>query len=94
MDVQEAPWEVPMTSTTFVFSSPEGHALCCHILATHFNYEPHDIQVEGVCKLCDGVDVFAILHTGMGKTSFLSMYMVWFSMLILVPKEIKNELGE
>jgi hypothetical protein len=63
-------------STPFVFSFPEGHALCRHILSTCFNYEPHDVQVEGVCKLCDGVDVFAILLTGMGKTRFLSMYMV------------------
>jgi hypothetical protein len=76
MDAQEAPREAPTASMPFVFSSPEGYALCRRILATRFDYEPHDVQVEGVCKLCDGVDVFAILRTGMGKTSFLSMYMV------------------
>ena len=76
MDAQEAPRETPTASTPFVFSSPEGYALCCGVLATNFDYEPHYVQVEGICKLCDGVDVFAILRTGMGKTSFLSMYMV------------------
>ena len=73
MDAQEAPREMPTAYTPFVFSLPEGHALCCGILATNFDYEPHYVQVEGICKLCDGVDVFAILRTGMGNTSFLSM---------------------
>jgi superfamily II DNA/RNA helicase len=34
------------------------------------------VQIEGICKLLDGVDTFAILRTGMGKTGFLSMYML------------------
>jgi hypothetical protein len=66
MDTQEAPLEVPTMSIPFVFSSPKGYALCRHILETHF-----DVQMEGICKLCDRVNVSAILHTGMGKTSFL-----------------------
>ena len=41
--------------------------------------------MEGICKLCDGVDVFAILRTGMGKTNFLSMYMVIVLAIIAKP---------
>ena len=85
MDVQEAPQEAPMVSTPFVFSSPEGYALCRRILATCFDYEPYDVQLEGICKLCDGVDVFAIMRTGMGKTSFLSMYMVIILAILAEP---------
>ena len=59
-----------------IFSSPEGHTLCRLILATLLPYEPHDFQIEGICKMLDGVDLFAILATGMGKTGFLSMYML------------------
>jgi hypothetical protein len=57
----------------FIFSSFEGHILCRNI---HLAYHPHDVQIEGICKLLDGVDTFAILRTGMGKTGFLSMYML------------------
>ena len=85
MDTQEAPREVPTACMPFVFSLPKGYALCCGILATNFDYEPHYVQVEGICKLCDRVDVFAILHTGMGKTSFLSMYMVIMLAILAKP---------
>jgi superfamily II DNA/RNA helicase len=60
----------------FLFSSPDGHTLCRSILNKHLPYHPHDVQIEGICKLLDGVDTFAILRTGMGKTGFLSMYML------------------
>lgn len=60
----------------FKFSTPEGEALCRQILADLLPFEPHDVQIEGVCKILDGVDLFAILPTGMGKTSFLYMYIL------------------
>ena len=65
----------PRESQKFVFSSPEGRTLCKRIIQARIPYEPHDVQVEGVCKMLDQVDLFAILPTGSGKTSFLSMYM-------------------
>jgi len=75
-DAREAPREAPMASTPFVFSSPEGYALCRRIVATHFDYAPHDVQVEGVCKFSVMGSMYLLFCTGMGKTSFLSMYMV------------------
>jgi superfamily II DNA/RNA helicase len=73
MDTNEPhPEEPPI----FLFSTPEGHALCRKILEAHLTYEPHDIQIEGICKVLDNVDLLVILATGMGKTGFLSMYML------------------
>jgi ERCC4-related helicase len=60
----------------FIFSSSEGHTLCWLILAALLPYEPDDFQIEGICKMLDGINLFAILATGMGKTRFLSMYML------------------
>jgi len=60
----------------FVFSSPEGHALCRHILKEYLPYDPHNVQIEGFCKILDNIDLFAVLATGSGKTSFLSMYIL------------------
>ena len=31
---------------------------------------------EGICKLFDLIDTFAILRTGMGRTGFLCIYML------------------
>ena len=73
MDAEETSQNVPKA---FIFSSLEGHALCRLILAAPLPYEPHDFQIEGICKMLDGIDLFAILATGMGKTGFLSMYML------------------
>ena len=61
---------------SFVFSSTEGHALCRRILKELLPYDPHDVQIEGICKVLDNVDLFAVLATGSGKTSFMSMYML------------------
>jgi hypothetical protein len=73
MNAQEAPDTAP---TPFMFSSPEGFALCWRILDAHLSYSPHDFQIEGICKVLDRVDLLAILATGTGKTGFLSMYML------------------
>lgn len=73
MDVPETSEQAP---TPFIFSSKDGHDLCWHILKELLPYKPHDIQIEGVCKVLDKIDLFAVLATGSGKTSFLSMYML------------------
>ena len=64
------------TENAFKFSTPEGESLCRKILAESLPFEPHNVQIKGVCKILDGIDVFAILPTGMGKTSFLYMYIL------------------
>jgi hypothetical protein len=73
MDAEETSQNVPKA---FIFSSPEGHTLHRFILAAILPYEPHDFQIEGICKMLDGIHPFAILATGMGKTRFPSMYML------------------
>jgi hypothetical protein len=60
----------------FIFSSPEGHALCHCILKEYLPYDPHNVQIEGFCKILDNIDLFAVLATRSDKTSFLSMYIL------------------
>ncbi|EGN93673.1 hypothetical protein SERLA73DRAFT_63935, partial [Serpula lacrymans var. lacrymans S7.3] len=59
-----------------MFSTPEGTSLVQHILAPLLSFQPHDYQIEGVCKSLDGVDLLAIIPTGGGKTAYLFMYML------------------
>ena len=73
MNAQEAPQQVPKP---FVFCSSAGEELCRCILKEHLPYEPHDVQIEGICKVLDHIDLFAILAMGTGKMGFRSMYML------------------
>jgi hypothetical protein len=70
MGVSEAYEQAP---APFLFSSEAGYALCRR-------YPQEDLtiraQTEGICKPFDKVDLLAVLPTGSGKTSFLSMYML------------------
>ena len=34
-------------------------------------FDPHDYQLEGVCKVLDGQDLLAVTPTGSGKTGFI-----------------------
>ena len=70
MDAEEPPNEPP---ETFRFSSLEGYTLCWQILAKKLPYEPHVVQIEGICKVLDGINLFAILPMGSGKTGFISI---------------------
>ena len=38
--------------------------------------EPHDYQLEGICKVLDGVNVLATMATGSGKTGFYFFLMI------------------
>ncbi|KAM5546219.1 hypothetical protein V8D89_000345 [Ganoderma adspersum] len=60
----------------FLFSSPAGFRLVREILSKHIPYQPHDWQLEGVCKMLDGKDLVAILPTGAGKTGYFTMFML------------------
>src|SRR5882762_5532453 len=36
----------------------------------------HDVQIEGFCKILDNIDLLAVLATGLGKTAFVSMFIL------------------
>ena len=61
--------------TQYSFSSPEGHQLARRILRPQLPYDPHDYQLEGICKAVDGVDIMVLTPTGSGKTGYYIMYM-------------------
>jgi hypothetical protein len=78
MNASQTPQDSPKP---FVFSSPEGYTLYHRILKEHIQYEPHDVQIEGICKVLDNVDLFAILATRStarrpleGLTAFLASH--------------------
>lgn len=60
----------------YTFSSPEGYSLARKILRPLLPYDPHDVQLEGICKSVDGGDIMALLPTGAGKTGFFIFYML------------------
>ncbi|OSC96921.1 P-loop containing nucleoside triphosphate hydrolase protein, partial [Trametes coccinea BRFM310] len=60
----------------FVFCSSEGQELVRNTVSKTLPYTPHDYQVNGVCKLLDGIDVVAVLPTGAGKTTYYVMYIL------------------
>ncbi|KAJ7858866.1 hypothetical protein B0H13DRAFT_2356339 [Mycena leptocephala] len=62
---------------TFTWSSKEGYSLVRRILRnTPLPYEPHDDQLEGVCKSLDGINLVAITPTGSKKTGYYTIYML------------------
>ena len=67
MDVPEASEQAP---APFLFSSEAGYALCRRILKELLPYEPHDVQIEGVCKAFDKIDLFAVLPPAQGRPAF------------------------
>ncbi|KAM5546216.1 hypothetical protein V8D89_000342 [Ganoderma adspersum] len=59
-------------NASFPNQAPEA----VQILSKHIPYQPHDWQLEGVCKMLDGKDLVAILPTGAGKTGYFTMFML------------------
>ncbi|KAI1784198.1 P-loop containing nucleoside triphosphate hydrolase protein [Ganoderma leucocontextum] len=72
----------PATPDIYSFSTPEGHALCRPLIYAKLKYDPHDYQLEGVCKALDGIDLLAVTPTGSGKTGFLTMYLLMMHAII------------
>jgi len=68
----------------FEFSTSEGHQLTRSVLRPLLPYDPHDDQLEGVCKMADGVDLMALMRTGSGKTGYFTMHML---LLIALSKD-------
>ena len=71
----------------YIFSTPEGHNIARSILRPQLPYDPHDAQLEGICKAIDGVDLMVLTPTGSGKTGYFTMYM-----LLMLPLATKPEL--
>lgn len=59
-------------SQQFSFSSGVGHALISRIIQRFVPYIPHDYVLEGLGRILDRIDVFAITPTGSGKTGFMA----------------------
>ncbi|KAJ6456290.1 hypothetical protein C8R47DRAFT_1227926 [Mycena vitilis] len=63
--------------------SPAGFALVRQILLAALpTFEPHDYQLDGVCKILDKIDLVAVTPTGSGKTGF-----IFLSLLVMMAIE-------
>ena len=60
----------------WLFSSPEGIALCHQILQNQLPYCLHDYQLEGVARILDGQNLVAIIKTGGGKSAYIYMVLI------------------
>ncbi|KAF8905172.1 P-loop containing nucleoside triphosphate hydrolase protein, partial [Mucidula mucida] len=58
------------------FNSAEGEEFVRKVLKPLLPFDPHDYQIEGVCKLLDGWDLVAVTPTSSGKTGFFYMFLL------------------
>ena len=49
-------------------------------------YNPHEDQLEGICKMIDGINLMPLMHTGSGKTGYFTMYML---LLLALSKDLR-----
>ncbi|KAJ7165314.1 P-loop containing nucleoside triphosphate hydrolase protein [Mycena filopes] len=71
---------LPQLCLAFKFYSQPGFALARRILLEVLpTFEPHHYQIDGVCKVLDGVDLVAVTPTGSGKTGYL-----FLSILVMI----------
>ena len=78
--------ELELDASQYLFSTPAGHRLARSILRPQLPYDPHDAQLEGICKAVDGIDIMVLTPTGSGKTGYLTMYMLLMISLAANPK--------
>lgn len=53
----------------FTFHSPAGFSLDRQtLLAALPTFDPHDYQLDGVCKILNKIDLVTVTPTGSGKT--------------------------
>jgi Lhr-like helicase len=65
-----------------------------HLLATDLlaqfsgstTYDPHDAQLEGICKAVDGINIMVLTPTGSGKTGYLTMHILLMISLAANPE--------
>jgi len=60
-------------NSKYQFSTPKGLHLSRKIL---WPLHPHDDQLEGICKMINGINLMVLTHTGSGKTGYFTMYML------------------
>ena len=63
-------------ASDYQFSTPHGLRLARKVLQPLLPYDPHDDQLEGICKMIDGIDLMALTCTGSGKTQYFTMYIL------------------
>src|ERR1700674_1521050 len=78
--------ELKFDAPKYIFSTPAGHRLAHSTLRPQLPYDPHDAQLEGICKAVDGVDIMVLTPTGSGKTGYLTMYMLFLLSLAANPE--------
>ena len=54
----------------YQFSTTEGLHLMRKILRQLLLYNPHNDQLEGICKMIDGINLMALTRTSSGKTRY------------------------
>ena len=69
----------------YQFSTTEGLRLARKVLRQLLPYDPHDDQLEGICKMIDGINLMALTCTGSGKTGYFIMYMLLLLALSMDP---------
>ena len=75
-------------NSDYQFSTPDGLHLARKILRPLLPYDPHDDQLEGICKMIDGINLMALTRTGSGKTGYYIMYMLLLLALSKDPRII------
>jgi hypothetical protein len=70
----------------YQFSTPDGLHLARKVLRPLLPYDPHDDQLEGICKMIDGINLMALMRTGSGKTGYFTMYMLFLLALSKDPR--------
>jgi hypothetical protein len=66
----------------------KGLCLARKVLRLLMPYDPHDDQLEGICKMIDGINLMALTRTGSGKTGYFTMYMLFLLALLKNPSII------
>ena len=69
--------ELKFDAPKYIFSTPAGHRLAHSTLRPQLPYDPHDAQLEGICKAVDGINIMVLTPTGSGKTGYLTMYILF-----------------
>jgi hypothetical protein len=78
--------ELELDAPEYIFSTLAGHRLARSILRPQLPYDPHDAQLEGICKAVDGTNIMILTPTGSRKTGYLTMYMLLMISLAANPE--------
>ena len=64
--------ELRLDAPEYLFSTSTSQRLAHSILRHQLPYDPHDAQLEGICKAVDGINIMVLTPTGSRKTCYLS----------------------